>query len=84
MAKQSPKVKLAQEVVKKATKMTKRELKSKEIIKEVVTYPKGLYAKTLKKNYGKAATDLGLRKAKPAKKKTAKKTVRKSTSRKKK
>lgn len=87
--KQSPKVKLAQKVIKRAAELTKEELKSKEIKKTIITYPKGLYDKTKKKNYEKARKEIGLAKAKPAKKvakkkSTTKKTVRKSTSKKKK
>lgn len=69
--KQSAKVKLAQKVVTRATELTKKELKSKEIKKTVVTYPKGLYAKTLEKNYAKARKEIGLTKAAPKKSKKA-------------
>lgn len=75
--KQAPEVKLAQKVAKRATELTKKELKPKEIKKTTITYPKGLYKSTLTKNYRKAAREVGLdiNTQKPKTKKTVRKTA---------
>lgn len=67
--KQAPEVKKAQKVLIRAVEMTKKELKSKEIKKTEIHYPKGVYKATLKKNFAKAALEAGLKKGKTAKKK---------------
>jgi hypothetical protein len=59
--KQAPEVKKAQKVLSIAVAKTKSELKSKEIKKVKITYPKGLYKATLLKNFEKAAKDASLK-----------------------
>lgn len=43
-----------------AVTRTKKELKGKEQVKTIVTYPKGLYKKTLAKNLDKTMDEVGL------------------------
>ncbi len=56
----TPRQRNAVSAMKMAQTRTKRELKSKEQVKTIVTYPKGLYKKTLEKNLDKAMEEVGL------------------------
>lgn len=80
---QAPKVKKAQKVLKLAVKKTKEDLQKKQIVKKVITYPKGLWKETLDKNYEKAAKDAGLQlKPKRVRLKAAAEKAEKKTSKK--
>jgi hypothetical protein len=56
----TPRQRNAVSAMKMAQSRTKKQLKSQEQLKTIVTYPKGLYKKTLEKNLDRAMEEVGL------------------------
>jgi hypothetical protein len=56
----TPRQRNAVSAMKMAQSRTKKQLKSQEQLKTIVTYPKGLYKKTLEKNQDRAMEEVGL------------------------